>query len=176
MSRTVRVNAQGETWCHHRSWKRTYSTIEEAWLAAFLFFVTGGSITTPYRCGRSKRYVGEARVRITANPYAYDPFVRYIGRRRVRVQGCGMWHLTSSTSHALPSPDGLWNAAGAYVGPDRQCIRADGFPKKIFKSEHDARAFLNARNMHALAPYLCARNHWHVGANCSDPLYGDADA
>lgn len=101
MGRRVRVNAQGETWCHHRDWKRTYFSLEEAWLAAFVLFVRTGSITTPYRCNQSKKHSAVARIRVRENPWAFDPFVRWVGSRKVRVQGCGMWHLTSRASQSL---------------------------------------------------------------------------
>lgn len=170
MSRRLRVDEKGETWCRHRFWKRTYFSLHEAWLGATVLFVQTGAITTPYQCGRIKNYVAEVRIRMCANPWAFDPFIVYIGSRKSCVRGCGNWHLTSLTSHALRSAAGLWNLAGNYVGDDRPCMRSDGFPKKIYTSQARAQAFLDERCVVKLEPYFCARGHWHIGSKLRRPV------
>ncbi len=95
------VRDDGSVWCRHRDWKRTYATLDDAWLAAFRTFVVAGFILVPYKCGRSKTYVGTVRIRITQNPYAFNPYRQFIGTKQHRISGCGAWHLTSRPGHVL---------------------------------------------------------------------------
>ena len=97
----MRINRQGERWCHHRKWKRVYESIDDAWMAAFGTFLACGAILVPYRCARMKLSIAVVRVRVSKNPYATNPFQSVLGARRWRVRGCGFWHLTSSSQHVL---------------------------------------------------------------------------
>jgi len=102
--RRVRTNAQGEAWCRNRDWKRVYPSLAAAWLGVLRTFLETGRITTPYHCGRSIYSFAVARYRITANPWAYDPYVHWVGSFKRRTPGCKMWHLTTLTAHVLGNP------------------------------------------------------------------------
>jgi hypothetical protein len=108
----VETAQDGRRWCYHRKCKVVYGSLDEAWFSAFRTFVSSGLLLTPYKCGRSRKYTGIVRVRVTANPYAFNPFREFIGTRKSKATGCGYWHLTSRLTHVLPSADGLWNEAG----------------------------------------------------------------
>lgn len=55
------------------------------------------------------------------------------------------------------------NPPGALVGPERECIRGDGVPKKIFSSRPEAEASIVKGNMRLFEAYQCSRGHWHIG-------------
>ena len=98
----VFVNDRGERWCsYRRKAKRVFDTCDDAWLMAFVAFATRGMLLTPYRCGRTKIHTGIVRTRITGNPYAFNPYRHTGGTEKIERGGCGWWHLTSATSHAL---------------------------------------------------------------------------
>jgi hypothetical protein len=61
------------------------------------------------------------------------------------------------------------NPAGD-VGPERECVRGDGVPKKIFSSGAEARGWLDERNTRRREPYQCSRGHWHVGNKLRHPI------
>ncbi|MGA8475812.1 MAG: hypothetical protein WB681_12190 [Candidatus Cybelea sp.] len=62
------------------------------------------------------------------------------------------------------------NPAAGLVGPERECIRGDGLPKKIFSSGAEAREWLDERNMRRHEPYRCSNEHWHVGNKLRRPI------
>jgi hypothetical protein len=62
------------------------------------------------------------------------------------------------------------NPAGDLVGPERECVRSDGLPKKIFSSGAEAREWLDVRNMRRHEPYECSKGHWHVGNKLRRPI------
>ena len=182
MPRRLRLNAEGEMWCRrHGSWKRVYSSLEEAWIAVFVEFVRTNRITTPYRCGRSVRTTSTPRSRVRTNPWAYDPVVHWVGSKTSRTTGCQYWHITIQTWHiiaaaklaALPKAPG-WESYhhatdGAWVRRDRECVRRDGLPKKRFVSLEEAERIAAAKSVrdgrrgrryHA---YRCSQGHIHVG-------------
>lgn len=67
----------------------------------------------------------------------------------------------------------VWNAVGLpmqrnpaddLIGPERECIRGDGVPKKIFSTYDEANASVVKGNMTRLfEAYQCSRGHWHIG-------------
>jgi hypothetical protein len=62
------------------------------------------------------------------------------------------------------------NPAGDLVGRERECIRGDGVPKKIFGGEPEAREWLDERKMRLHEPYQCSKGHWHVGSKLRRPI------
>lgn len=62
------------------------------------------------------------------------------------------------------------NPAGDLSGPERECIRGDGRPKKIHSSREEAQAWLDERNMRRHEPYQCSKLHWHVGNKLRRPI------
>lgn len=177
---TISLNNGGVQWCRARKAKISYETLEQAWLGAFYTFISSGRLVTPYRCGRSFSGSAEVRWRVRGNPWAFAPWVYSIGLRRHRYVGCGLWHLTKATSHALsssmlqhsaiadsPRPilqaaDFLRNQAGFLVGPARQCHSATGKPKQRFETEDECRHWIAEHLNGKGFPYRCDFGHIHI--------------
>lgn len=171
MSRTIRTDPEGNRWCLHRKPKVVYDTPEEAWIGAFLTFITCGWLVSPYRCGRSVSGFGEVRWRVGRNPWAFMPWLFSIGMHTRHTKGCGKWHLTKSTAHELPRAtdalrlqhsDFLVNPAGLLVGPARQCHTAKGKPKQIFTTEDNCITWINQHLKGRGFPYRCDFGHIHI--------------
>lgn len=63
------------------------------------------------------------------------------------------------------------NPAGDLVGAERECIRGDGTPKKIFRDRDEAQASIVKGNMGRLyEAYECSRGHWHIGKKIRRPI------
>lgn len=63
------------------------------------------------------------------------------------------------------------NLAGDLIGPERECVRGDGVPKKIFSSRDEAEASVVKGNMARLfESYQCSRGHWHIGNKLRRPI------
>lgn len=58
------------------------------------------------------------------------------------------------------------NLAGNLVGPERQCLRGDGTPKKVFDSRDEALASIAKGNMRRYEPYCCAQGIGTSGTSC----------
>lgn len=78
--------------------KRKYTTIEEAWRAAFLCFVDTGIITTPYACKRRYWYITGRhfvdRRWHMANPWRFASSHYPLRRHHKKQKVCGFYHLT----------------------------------------------------------------------------------
>jgi hypothetical protein len=68
------------------------------------------------------------------------------------------------------------NPAGDLIGPERECFRGDGRPKKVFASQEEAQAWLDERGMHQHTPYTCSKGHAHVGNGLRRPIIVPAEA
>ena len=61
------------------------------------------------------------------------------------------------------------NAAGDLIGPERQCFRKDGTPKKIY----DEAAITEWTAEHGngrYGAYKCDSGHWHIGNKLRRPV------
>jgi hypothetical protein len=96
------VGYDGRVWCsaggcyHCRGVKRSYETIEEAWLDAVVQGADHGCVMTPYRCAPIARRVSYEIVRLHPNPWAFRPWWRKVVTRNLRRRTCcGGFHLTT---------------------------------------------------------------------------------
>lgn len=153
MPADVQIDGEWRPCCRHRTSKRVYESLDVAWAKAFCVFAQTGNILTPYLCGRSRTYTST-----------------------VHLRGCGNWYLTSYPKNVLPSADGLWNKAGNYAGPRRECLRSDGLAKKIFASQSAAQdAIRKGGGGRKYEPYECRLHHWHMGRKVTRPVIDQRD-
>lgn len=91
--------------------KRSYATLEEAWLTAFTLSAWGivEFPVVPYKCATSRMWIGVIQPDYAQlNPWRWSPawVSRPIKMKRVhgkwdRKNRCGLWHLTRSHAHIL---------------------------------------------------------------------------
>jgi|SRR5579884_331665 len=89
---------------HGNVLKVRYPTINDAWRAAFHYFIVYGTITTPYKCNCVKYRKSFVYCIPHPNPWSYVPYLIYIGTRKCpqRVT-CGGYHLSRKIYSILPS-------------------------------------------------------------------------
>lgn len=63
------------------------------------------------------------------------------------------------------------NQAGDLVGPERECVRGDGVPKKVFADRDEAEASILKGNMRLFEAYQCSKGHWHIGKRMRRPIF-----
>ncbi len=61
------------------------------------------------------------------------------------------------------------NFEGHLVGPERQCRRKDGTPKKVF-SEDEITTWSAKYGGGRYEAYRCANGHWHIGNKLRRPI------
>jgi hypothetical protein len=66
------------------------------------------------------------------------------------------------------------NQAGDLVGPERECVRADGRPKVIYSAAEAAEWTAKYANQR-YETYLCSKGHWHVGHRMRRPIVAQND-